>query len=510
MFRDFGVNDKMNKRYTILVVEGHRTLSRLIQKKLEKTGYRTKGVISVDEAITCATNNPNTLMLLDYKPPNVSGKKIIDVLAKRQCKLPFIIIIGYGDEKVAVEMMKLGAQDYLVKGVGFLDLLPVVVKQVIEHLTAEKRLNDAEGGLLKLSHAIEQSPCTIIITNTNGKIEYINPKFTQLTGYLSEEVIGKNPSILSSGKTSPEEYKRLWNTIKSGREWRGEFCNRKKNGEIYWELASISPVKNDKGVITHFIAVKEDITRRKQAEKKLLQSEKLRSLGVMAYGIAHDFNNILTVISGNAQLLESSYRDHKELTNGLRTIRRAAHNGAETVRRMHEFTRKKSNSSLYILIDLRKLIKQAIQFTKHRWGNMAQSRDITYDLDIDDVKTETVVFGNPSELKDVFVNIINNALDAMPKGGRLSFSTWRKDDTVFVSISDTGKGMSEEVQTHIFDPFFTTRSPKRTGLGMSAVYGIMARHSGSIDVESQVGKGSTFTLRLPIIPRRKNNSKRIS
>lgn len=509
MFRDFGVNDKMNKRYTILVVEGHRTLSRLIQKKLEKTGYRTKGVISVDEAITCATNNPNTLMLLDYKPPNVSGKKIIDVLAKRQCKLPFIIIIGYGDEKVAVEMMKLGAQDYLVKGVGFLDLLPVVVKQVIEHLTAEKRLNDAEGGLLKLSHAIEQSPCTIIITNTNGKIEYINPKFTQLTGYLSEEVIGKNPSILRSGKTSPEEYKRLWNTIKSGREWRGEFCNRKKNGEIYWELASISPVKNDKGVITHFIAVKEDITRRKQAEKKLLQSEKLRSMGVMAYGIAHDFNNILTIISGNAQLLESSYRDHKELTNGLRTIRRAAHDGVETVRRIHEFTRMKGNSSLYILIDLRKLIKQTIQFTKHRWENMAQSRDITYDLDIDDVKTETVVFGNPSELRDVFVNIINNALDAMPNGGRISFRTWREKNDAFVAISDNGIGMSNEVKERIFDPFFTTKGTVGTGLGMSAVYGIMARHSGKIDVESQVGKGSTFTLSLPI-PRGKNKSKRIS
>jgi CheY-like chemotaxis protein len=133
-----------------------------------------------------------------------------------------------------------------------------------------------------------------------------------------------------------------------------------------------------------------------------------------------------------------------------------------------------------------------------RWKNMAQANGINYYIDTEDLKEVPTVFGNPSELREVFVNIINNALDAMLIGGRLSFSTWRKDDTVFVSISDTGKGMSEEVKKHIFDPFFTTRRPEGTGLGMSITYGIITRHDGKIDVKSKEGNGSTFTLRFPI------------
>ena len=125
-----------------------------------------------------------------------------------------------------------------------------------------------EEELRKLSRAIEQSPSTVMITNSKGNIEYVNPKFTQLTGYTTEEVIGKNPRILKPDNIPSEKYRELWETITSGREWRGEFCNKKKNGELYWEYASISPVRNHKGVITHFIAVKEDITERKRIEEE--------------------------------------------------------------------------------------------------------------------------------------------------------------------------------------------------------------------------------------------------
>ncbi|MFQ5688184.1 MAG: PAS domain S-box protein, partial [Candidatus Scalindua sp.] len=148
-----------------------------------------------------------------------------------------------------------------------LEQLTGSLEQRVDERTSE--LADANRQLRKLSCAVEQSPSLIMITNVEGDIEYVNPKFPQFTGYSAKEVIGKNPRILKSGKTTPQEYKYLWNTIKSGREWYGEFCNKKKNGELYWESASISPIRNSKGVITHFVAVKEDITERKEMEEKL-------------------------------------------------------------------------------------------------------------------------------------------------------------------------------------------------------------------------------------------------
>jgi CheY-like chemotaxis protein len=196
--------------------------------------------------------------------------------------------------------------------------------------------------------------------------------------------------------------------------------------------------------------------------------------------------------------MEEKYRDNEELAKSLRTICRVSDDGANIVDRMYKFTDVRKDTTRFVPVDLRDLIKQAVDFTMPRWKNMAQAREINYYVDTEGLKEVPTVPGNPSELREVFVNIINNALDAMPAGGRLSFNTWRKDDTVFVSISDTGKGMSEEVKKHIFDPFFTTKRPEGTGLGMSITYGIITRHDGKIDVKSKEGNGSTFTLRFPI------------
>ena len=367
---------------------------------------------------------------------------------------------------------------------------------VVEDITERKR---TEEELHKLSHAVEQSSSTIIITDTKGNIEYTNPKFTQLTGYSLEEVIGKTPRILKSGKTSPEVYKELWKAIISGNEWRGEFCNRRKNGDLYWESASISPVKNSKGVITNFIAIKDDITERRKMEEMLLQSEKLKSLGTITAGVAHEFNNILAIILGSAEVLEGGFKDDGELKNGLNAIINASDDGAEIIKRMLTFAKTEiTDISNYIFSDIRYLIRQAIDFTMPRWKNMAQSEGINYHIDKEGMKKVPKVFCNPTELREVFVNMMNNALDAMPDGGSISFSTKSDENTVFVTISDTGKGMPEEVKKKIFEPFFTTQRPRGTGLGMSITYGIITRLGGMIEVESEEGKGTTFNLSIPI------------
>lgn len=241
-----------------------------------------------------------------------------------------------------------------------------------------------------------------------------------------------------------------------------------------------------------------EISERKQIEETLLQSEKLKALGVMSSGVAHEFNNILAIIMGYAQLMQQGYGDHKKLGKSIRVIIEATKDGAEIVRRMQEFTNLKKDSALYVLLDMKDMIQQAIDYTMPKWKHMAQANGIDYHIDFTDVRETPPVSGNTAELKEVLVNIINNALDAMPEGGTLTFSTWKRNNVVFVSISDTGEGMYEDVQKQIFDPFFSTKLPTGSGLGLSAAYGIMVRHGGNIMVESEVGNGSTFVLSLPV------------
>ena len=171
----------------------------------------------------------------------------------------------------------------------------------IQDISAHKR---AEGDLRKLFQAIEQSPASVMITDVNGRIEYVNPKFCEMTGYTYPEVVGKTPKFLQSGHSSPRDYQDLWETISAGTVWRGEFRNRRKNGELFWELASIAPVRDVHGKVTHYVAVKEDISERKATEERLRHAQRMETVGQLTGGIAHDFNNLLAIILGNLQLLE--------------------------------------------------------------------------------------------------------------------------------------------------------------------------------------------------------------
>ena len=246
-------------------------------------------------------------------------------------------------------------------------------------------------------------------------------------------------------------------------------------------------------------ALQKEIVDRKKMEETLLLSEKIKSLGVITTGVAHEFNNILAVIMGTAELLGSGFEDEQDLKNGLNDIVQTGVKGAGIVRNMLSYAKSHDNDiSDFILFDISYILEEAINFTRHRWESMALANWIDYQIDREDMREIPEVLCSHTELLDVFINIINNALDAMPYGGRLSFSTSSNDDTVFIRISDTGIGMSEDVKKSIFDPFFTTRRPQGTGLGMSISYGTMTRHGGKIEVESEKGKGATFNLSIPI------------
>jgi len=384
-----------------------------------------------------------------------------------------------------------------------------IANQALQSEIIERK--QAEEQLIKLFRAVEQSPVTVIITDIDANIEYVNPKFTQLTGYTFEEVIGKNPRILKSGEISPEEYKLLWETITSGREWRGEFHNKKKNGELYWESASISPIRNSKGDITHFLGVKEDITERKQAEKEmavlqeqLRQSQKMEAIGRLAGGVAHDFNNLLTVIKGYSQLSLTEIKEGNPLRGNIEEIRNAADRAADLTRQLLAFSRRQ-------IMELKVLdlntISQNLEGMLHRLIGEDIELTILSGDDLGRVKVD------PGQIEQVIMNLAVNAKDAMLKGGKLTIETAnvvldeeyarkhvavKPGHYVMLSVSDTGTGMTPEVRERVFEPFFTTKQKgKGTGLGLSTVYGIVKQSGGNIWVYSELGRGTTFKIYLP-------------
>ena len=237
-----------------------------------------------------------------------------------------------------------------------------------------------------------------------------------------------------------------------------------------------------------------------KANSALLQSEKLKSMGTITAGISHEFNNILSIISGNVQLLQKNHRDNKELMDRFCTIMESVDDGVNITDRMREFTHSDRDAANvdFVCSDINELIIQSVKFTMPRWKTMAQVESIDYQIDTGSINGVSPILCDPIGIREVFINIINNALDAMPEGGKIAFCTRNNEGTVFISISDTGKGMTEEVRKEVFDPFFTTRRPMGTGLGLSMAYKTVMMHGGRISVESEVGKGSTFTLQFPL------------
>jgi signal transduction histidine kinase/ActR/RegA family two-component response regulator/uncharacterized protein YigA (DUF484 family) len=248
-----------------------------------------------------------------------------------------------------------------------------------------------------------------------------------------------------------------------------------------------------------FSDLKQTLEELKQAQDQIVQAEKLRAMGEMASGVAHDFNNVLAVILGNIQLLLHQL-DHlrpEEVRDRLRTIEQASKDGAATVRRIQEFTGVKRDKEFTLLL-INEIIEEVINVTQPRWKDQAQKKGIQIELvkKLGDVPS---ILGNPSELREVFTNIVFNAVDAMPEGGRLTISTqFQTGGWVEARISDTGIGMAEEVKKRVFDPFFTTKGVTSSGLGMSVSYGIIKRHGGEILIESEPGRGTTFVIHLPV------------
>ncbi len=369
-------------------------------------------------------------------------------------------------------------------------------------ITERKR---AEETTRLQSAALNATSSSIVITDRDGTIAWINPAFTELTGYSAEEAIGKNPrDLVKSGVHDRAFYQLLWDTLLAGQVWRGEVTNRRKDGSLYEEGQSITPVKDARGEITHFISMKRDLTEEKRLEAQFLQAQKMETVGQLAGGIAHDFNNLLTVIVGTAELASARLREEDPLREEIGEIRQAGERAAALTHQLLAFSRKQ-------------VMKPEVLNLSTLVANMQGmlGRLISEDIDLVVVPTMEVgsVLADPGQLEQVVMNLVVNARDAMPSGGRLTIETRNVtlDEAdveahprlapgphAVLTVSDTGTGMDEETRTRLFEPFFTTKEPgKGTGLGMATVLGIVQQSGGSISVESELGRGTTVEIYLP-------------
>jgi two-component system, cell cycle sensor histidine kinase and response regulator CckA len=360
------------------------------------------------------------------------------------------------------------------------------------------------------SAALESAANAVIITDTEGIIQSVNKAFTELTGYQKDEVIGKKTNILRSGKHDTPFYKNLWDTVRAGRVWSGEMINRRKDGTLYTEEMTVTPVYDSSGTITNFIAIKQDITHQKQLQNHLIQAQKMEGIGTLASGIAHDFNNILGIIVGYTSLIEKHSGNREKLIRGIEAINKAAHRGANLVQQILTFARKTDVTMSIVQVnnvitDLVRMLEDT--FPKTITINMKLGQNIP------------ALITNHSQIQQALLNLCVNARDAIQSsdknegtitvkttvipGPRLktNYPDARSDKYISISVSDNGIGISEEVIGRVFEPFFTTKEKgKGTGLGLSVVYGIVNSYQGFVDIDSSPNAGTTVTVYLPVWP----------
>jgi len=414
---------------------------------------------------------------------------------KTRINLDHRLLFADGSEKMVNEQAEITYGE---------DGLPLKMVGTIQDITTRKLLEQEHSRLIK---AIEQTGDSIVITDKSGDILYVNPAFERITGYSKEEVLGKNPRFLKSDHHDQTFYQTIWKTLTGGRVWAGHFINKKKDGTLFEEAATISPILDMEGKINNYVSVKRDITDRVELEKQLREAQKLESIGTLAGGIAHDFNNILTAIIGFGQIVMHALPEGSALRKNQEEVVLASLRAADLVKLILTFSRRCEQQVQAHSVQL--VVKEALNLLR-----ASIPSTIVFNQEID--KRCGSVLADPTRIHQVVMNLCTNACHAMrDKGGVLSVTlkplVINTNDVpptiglgpgpyVCLEVSDTGHGMESVVADRIFEPYFTTKAiGVGTGLGLSLVHGIIKDIGGTITVASKVGEGTTFRIYLPMI-----------
>ncbi len=375
----------------------------------------------------------------------------------------------------------------------------VEVYGVSRHITGRRLI---EQQLRKLWRAIEQSPASIVITDTTGAIEYVNPKFTQVTGYAAEEVIGQNPRFLKTGYTAPHVYQEMWLAITSGREWRGTFCNRRKSGGLYWEAASLSPVMDSAGVVTHFVAVKEDITEQRRMEEALRQvaaalDARNKELDSFAHTVAHDLKGPVSTIIGFADFLHNCYTtlSPASLEQSLLDMRRSALKLHTIIEELMLLTGVRDQEVAPQPLHMGSIVQEAL-LRQDGLGDKIPAQVLAPDESV-----WPVALGHAPWVEEVWVNYLSNAVKY---GGRPLHielgATPQADGKARFWVRDNGPGIKPEDRAKLFVPYTQLNYARGIGhgLGLSIVRRIVEKLGGEVGVESTPEQGATFYFTLPL------------
>jgi PAS domain S-box-containing protein len=354
----------------------------------------------------------------------------------------------------------------------------------------------------RLALAVEQAGESIVVTDADGAIRYVNPAFERITGYRREEVLGKNPRVLKSGQQAAEFYRGLWDTLTRGQTWRGCFVNRRKDGTLFEEEAVISPVRDATGGVVSYVAVKRDVTQERRKEEQVRRALRMEAVAKLAGGIAHDFNNLLTAVIGYADLLILQLPDGSQSRRHAEEIKRAGARAANLTRQLLAFSRQQVLQPREVVLadvlsgmeaSLRRILGDRIELSLLRGDGPGK------------------VKADPSQVEQVVASLAMRARGAMPSGGKVVIETANADlddayarrhlfvkpgRYVMVAISDTGEALDAEAQAMLFEPFASSAGSKG-GLDLSSVYGIVKQSEGYIWVHSEPGGGTTFKVYLP-------------
>jgi PAS domain S-box-containing protein len=376
-----------------------------------------------------------------------------------------------------------------------------VIQCNIRDITATKR---AKAERTRLMTAIEQIGEAIVITDAQGNIQFVNPAFEQMTGYSGEEAIGQNSRILKSGEQDELFYRNLWATISGGISWSGRLVNKRKDGTLYTEEATISPVRDPQGQVVNYVAVKRDISDDLKMAAQFHQAQKMEAVGLLAGGVAHDFNNLLTVILGYAELALGNVDPTLPLHADLEEIIKAARRSADITRQLLAFARKQTITP--VVLDLNRSVENSLKMLQRLIGENISLTWLPKE-NLGPVKID------PTQIDQILANLCVNAKDAIADVGKVTIETanaifdesycadhagYAPGEYALLAVSDNGCGMDKETVEQIFEPFFTSKEVGQgTGLGLSTVYGIVTQNHGFINVYSEPGKGTTFRIYLP-------------
>jgi len=492
--------------YRLILLEDTEDDALLLERFLRRQGMTAtlRWARNFQEFQGIFPNGPWDAILCDFQFPGADALDVLPWVRAQDPDIPFLVVSGKVGEELAVAVMRAGANDFLVKG-QLARLAPAIEREVREAEIRQHHRNlDRERTTLHM--AVSQMPDGLVITDPMGIIQYANPAMEAISGYSLSELLGKTPRIFKSGHQDQGFYQSLWENLASGRQWRGNFINRKKNGEFWHSESLIAPVIGPDHRITHYICTTRDVTAQRSLETRLQESQRLEALGLLTAGVAHDFNNLLMPILVHAEMgLRRSKASPREM-DLFRSILKQVDRAKSLIRQLVGYSRGAQDPVEPVplrtfLEETLSLLRAAIP-SEHRLESSLEAE-------------ETIILCAPTRLQQVLLNLCANAIQAMQGRAGTIGIRFRKaclDETAcvmedlvpagpyaLVEIQDSGTGIAPELMDKIFLPFVTTKPRHQgTGLGLSIVLGLVRDMQGGIQVESRPDTGTTFRLLLPV------------